>query len=133
MDLTKWTDPIHYQTTSANLEKLCLSLVRSDSERDVVDILKRTGLWESEKNWDDYGDNENNFAVIGNQQSAPESAIVEKIINSVDALLMRECLRKEISPTSSDAPRSIIDALQLFFGISQGSLQHWSSSEERIS
>lgn len=97
-------------------------MARADSEGIVIELLKKAGFWDSDKNWDDYGNNENNFAVIGNQQSAPEAAIVEKIINSVDALLMRECLRKQVKPEGYEAPKSITEALQLFFNISQGSL-----------
>jgi hypothetical protein len=82
----------------------------------------KEGYWENQRNWKFYGDNENNFSVIGNQQSLPESAIVEKIINSVDAVLMRECLKRKIAPESQEAPRNIVEALEKFFGISQGSL-----------
>jgi hypothetical protein len=96
--------------------------VEADSEQEVIQILKKAGYWDVQRNWEFYGDNENNFSVIGNQQSLPESAIVEKIINSVDALLMRECLRRKIAPESREAPRNIVEALERFFGISQGSL-----------
>jgi len=97
-------------------------LAAADSEQEVIQILKKAGYWDAQRNWKFYGDNENNFAVIGNQQSLPESAIVEKIINSVDAILMRECLRRKIAPESREAPPNIIEALERFFGISQGSL-----------
>ncbi len=105
-----------------SLQSLCQSLVEADSEQEVIQILKKAGYWDVQRNWEFYGDNENNFSVIGNQQSLPESAIVEKIINSVDALLMRECLRRKIAPESREAPRNIVEALERFFGISQGSL-----------
>jgi len=104
------------------LKDLCLSLAKAESEQEVIQILKKAGYWDDQKYWELYGSIENNFSIIGNQQSLPESAIVEKIINSVDAVLMRECLRKEINPESFDAPESIIEALEIFFRISQGSL-----------
>jgi hypothetical protein len=99
-----------------------MSLVKAESEQEVVDILKKQGYWDNQKNWEFYGNVENNFSVIGNQQSLPESALVEKIINSVDAVLMRECLRRGIDPESTDAPKNIVKALEEFFQISQGSL-----------
>jgi len=105
-----------------NLEDLCITLAQSESENEVIDILKKCGYWDDPTAWRYYGDNENNFAVIGNQQSAPDSALVEKIINSVDAVLMRECLRRGINPESSDAPCSVEDALEEFFGIKHGIL-----------
>jgi hypothetical protein len=116
-----------------DLENLCLSLVKAESEQEVIKILKKTGYWDSQKNWEFYGDIENNFSIIGNQQSLPESAIVEKIINSVDAVLMRECLRKGIYPESVDAPKDIIKALETFFRIPQGSLWNISvTSRKRL-
>jgi hypothetical protein len=99
-----------------------MSLIKADSEQETIRILKDVGYWQNPKNWKFYGDFENNFSVIGNQQSLPESALVEKIINSVDAVLMRECLRRNVDPESAEAPESILDALQKFFKISQGSL-----------
>jgi hypothetical protein len=115
------------------LQDLCLSLVKAESEQEVIKILRKTGHWDNEKYWEFYGGIENNFSIIGNQQSLPESAIVEKIINSVDAVLMRECLRKGIYPESHDAPDSIIEALETFFGINQGSLWNVSvASRKRL-
>lgn len=74
---------------------------------------------------------ENNFSVIGNQQSLPESAIVEKVINSVDAMLTRECLRRGIDPEGYEAPTNIAKALQKFFKISQGSLWNISAPSRK--
>ncbi|MFZ5898687.1 MAG: hypothetical protein ACOYU7_05885, partial [Bacillota bacterium] len=56
----------------------------------------------------------NNFAVIGNQQSKPDAALVEKIVNSVDARLILECLLKGIDPEGPEAPISVREALQYF-------------------
>jgi len=105
-----------------NLKDLCIALAKSESEKEVIDILKKWGYWDDPTAWRYYGDNENNFAVIGNQQSAPDSALVEKIINSVDAVLMRECLRRDIDPESNDAPPTIEDALEDFFDMRHGML-----------
>jgi len=114
-----------------NLEKLCIALARSESESEVVGILKKWGYWDDPTAWRYYGDNENNFAVIGNQQSAPDSALVEKIINSVDAVLMRECLRRGIDPESGSAPRTIEDALEEFLDIRDGMLVNLLPKERR--
>lgn len=87
-----------------SLSSLCQNLVEADSEQEVIQIITEAGLWNNNGNWEFYGENENNFSVVGNQQSLPESALVEKIINSVDAVLMRECLRRKIAPESREAP-----------------------------
>ncbi len=114
------------------LRNLCLSLAKAESEQEVVNTLKKAGYWNNQKNWEFYGGLENNFSVIGNQQSLPESAIVEKIINSVDAVLTKECLRRKIDPESHEAPQDIIEALQIFFNISQGSLWNISTGSRRV-
>lgn len=104
------------------IKNLCLELAKAETEKEVIDLLKRAGYWDDETAWRYYGDNENNFAIIGNQQSAPDAALVEKIINSVDAMLMRECLRRGIDPEGAEAPQTMTDALEIFFGIKNGNL-----------
>jgi len=119
-------------TSDKSLEELCLNLAFCESEKEVIEILKEIGLWSSSEDWKFYGDTVNNFATIGNQQSLPESALVEKIINSVDAVLMLECLKRGINPEGEEAPKNIIDALIKFFNISDGKLYNITTSE-RIS
>jgi hypothetical protein len=109
-------------TAPLNLEKLCISLVKAESEQEVVSLLEKTGIWYNDRNWTFFGKNENNFSTVGNQASFPETAIAEKIVNSVDAVLMRECQRRKIDPASYLAPQTIVEAVDHFFCISQGSL-----------
>ncbi len=104
------------------LQDLCLTLIQCETEQDVIDILKREKYWDRDENWQLFGSDENNYSIIGNQQSKPEAAIVEKIINSVDALLMGECLSREIKPDSDAAPQSIKEALTKYFQIFDGKL-----------
>ena len=75
------------------------------------------------------GDKENNFSVIGNQQSSADTALVEKIVNSVDAVLMRECLRRNIDPESLDAPQSVEFAGEEFFDIKKGRLYNLNTAK----
>jgi hypothetical protein len=65
-------------------KQLCHSLVAADSEQGVIDLLTDAGLWEDASSWRYYGDYENNYNTIGNQQSRPDAALVEKLVNSVD-------------------------------------------------
>jgi hypothetical protein len=110
-------------------KELCINLACADSEKEVIQILKDFKYWDNEKYWNYYGDNENNFATIGNQQSRPEAALVEKIINSVDAVLMAECLKRGIDPESRSAPQSIQLALEKYFNIYNGKLSNITSTE----
>lgn len=60
--------------------------------------------------------NESNFSVIENQQSSPIAALIEKITNSIDAILMRRCLELGIDAKSRNAPSSMAAAIDSFFG-----------------
>lgn len=113
-------------------KELCLELMRADTEDDVVRILTEAGYWEMQAFWRFYGDRETNYNSAGNQQARPDAALVEKIINSVDARLMNECLAKGIDPAGNAAPDSIRAAVAAYFEepatagkAFAGQMQHW--------
>lgn len=101
------------------LKNLCLSLMHADTEDEVITMLKEAGYWDDPRAWRYYGDRETNFNTIGNQQSRPDAALVEKIVNSVDACLINECLVRGIDPEGPLPPQSIQQAVAQFF--SEGS------------
>jgi len=103
-------------------KELLLSLADCESENQVGTILRRYGYWEDPSCWRFFGDIEDNYSTIGNQQSRPEYALVEKLVNSVDALLMSKCLERGINPKGKDAPRTLNEALSQFFDIPEGKL-----------
>lgn len=94
---------------------LCLALMKADTEAEVIKLLTESGFWENPSAWRYYGDYENNYNTIGNQQARPDSALVEKCVNSVDARLMNECLARGMNPESPDAPTSIRHAVARYF------------------
>jgi len=96
-------------------KKLCLDILAADTEADVIALLNTAGLWSSPSAWRLYGDRENNFSTIGNQQSRPDAALVEKLVNSEDARLMSECMRRGIDPESPSAPQNMRAAVARFF------------------
>jgi len=104
------------------IKKLALALAKAETEKDVVLILTKVGFWDDKKVWEEVDESTGNWSTIGNQQSAPDAALVEKIINSVDAVLMRECLIRDIKPASGKAPKSIAEAQKEYFGIYNGKL-----------
>ena len=110
------------------IKKFTLSLAEADTENEVIKILKKAGFWDKDSAWRDYNDDPMNYSTIGNQQSSPDNALVEKLVNSVDAVLTRECLRREIKPDGKEAPQSIAEAQKQFFDIYNGKL---SSIDER--
>ena len=107
---------------SSNHKDLCLALLNSESEREVIEHLTTSGYWDNDNAWRYFGDNENNWSQIGNQQGHPVAAMVEKLVNSIDAVLMRECQAHGIPMESPEAPQSIPEALEEFFGIKNGNL-----------
>lgn len=107
---------------------LALCLAYAESEESVIDTLSKCGYWNDDRVWQNFGGNENNFATIGNQQSQPEVALVEKLINSVDAVLMAKCIESDTDLDGPRAPQSIREAVQRFFGIENGLLQNATSS-----
>lgn len=94
---------------------LCLDILHADTEQAVISLLETAGLWSNPAVWRLYGDRENNFSTIGNQQSRPDAALVEKLVNSEDARLMSECMRRKIDPRGVDAPQSVRAAVARFF------------------
>lgn len=101
--------------TNEETKQMCLSILYKDEEGEVIKILQSKGYWDKPEFWRYYGDKEDNFSTIGNQQSRPEAALVEKIVNSVDAVLMNECWVRGISPEDARAPKSIHEAVALYF------------------
>lgn len=103
-------------------ENLCLCLADSESEQEIINHLRIAGFWDDSSCWRNFGGIEDNWSTIGNQQSNPQSALVEKLINSVDAMLMAKCLESGIKPDGAGAPQSLIEAVKKFFNIPQGKL-----------
>jgi hypothetical protein len=110
-------------------KKLCFELLSSENEDEVVDVLKKWGFWEDVKSWKPYGNVQNNRGIVGNQQSSPVAALVEKIVNSIDAVLTGECFRAGIDPTGVKAPKTMQNAVEQFFQVKDGRIENLSPSQ----
>lgn len=73
-------------------------LVQAETEDAVEAILRNAGYMDDESMWRPMGAFENNFAAVGNQQSDPTAALIEKVINGIDAVLMAKCFELGINP-----------------------------------
>jgi hypothetical protein len=104
--------------------ELCLRLLRAETEEEVVAILRSAGFWDNRTAWRPYGDITNNRGVVGNQQSSPVAALVEKLVNSIDAILIAECLRAGIDPAGPHAPQTMQAAVERLLGIRDGRVQN---------
>ncbi len=95
--------------------RLCMALMRADKEDEVIGLLQGAGYWDDADAWRYLGDKENNYSSIGNQQSNPVPALIEKLVNGVDARLLNACLEQGIDPAGPTAPISIREAVGRFF------------------
>ena len=95
--------------------KLFNELLYSQNVKELTDILKKYNLWDNESIWRFYGDVDNNVGQVHGQQSQPVKAFVEKITNSIDALLVLMCLKNGLDPTDWDnVPRTVSEAVEKF-------------------
>ncbi len=101
-----------------DLEQLFRQFYDADTEEEIFSVIQ-TISGSSNVSWAPYGDNESFFGVIENQQASPVPALVEKITNSIDAILMRRCYEEDINPKGASAPRSVSEAIKQFFSSSQ--------------
>ena len=95
------------------MENLFHKLISAVGEDDVTSALEAEDLQAA--SWRPLAGNENNFGVIENQQASPVAALIEKVTNSIDALLMRYCLEAGIDPRSEAAPKTMFAAVEKFF------------------
>lgn len=104
------------------VKQLCIDLMHADTELEVIQLLRAPGYWDNPKAWRYLGDEEFNYSSVGNQQSRAEQAIIEKLVNSIDAKLIGAaraagCLPlTDSTPQSADTPTTNEEARQKFFG-----------------
>ena len=96
-------------------EELFKLLYFSPTEEAVESIIQKYPEIFQDGNWLPLGGNENMFGIVRNQQSNPIAALVEKVTNSIDAILTKKCLEQGIEPNSSEAPQSMDEAIATFY------------------
>lgn len=90
-------------------------LFNAATEEEVQEIIEKHPATFSNQNWVPVGKNESNYGIIENQQSNPIAALVEKVTNSMDALLTKKCLEADINPEADEAPKSMEEAIKKFY------------------
>lgn len=96
------------------MESIATGLLNAQNE-DEVDKILDNGYFKNGK-WKPLGEEAPNYATVENQQAHPVAALVEKITNAIDAILLKECKLRGIDPTSKSAPEGMHEAVALFFG-----------------
>jgi len=98
------------------LSKL-LSITSSD---EIASLIDSSEFFKEENcSWKPYGGRENNAGQVEGQMKSSSNALVEKLTNSIDALLMRRCYEVEgAAPDSKDPklPKSLSEAIGKYFG-----------------
>ena len=97
------------------MKTLFQRLYDAPTEQAINLILQDNHIFQNPNNWRPYGDTESNFSVIENQQASPVAALVEKLTNSIDAILMKRCYEDGIDPKTQNAPQSMNEAVRKFF------------------
>lgn len=99
----------------SNYKKLFLTLFKAKDELELEEVIKENIEIFKDSNWKPLGGNKSNYGIVKNQQSNPIAALIEKVTNSVDALLTKKCLESGISPDSEEAPKSMGNAIERFY------------------
>ena len=63
--------------TKSDEKELCLKLLKSETEEEVKDVLKKYGYWDDRSLWKPYGDIQNNRSIVSSQQSSAVAALAE--------------------------------------------------------
>jgi hypothetical protein len=96
-------------------KNILFELLKITTAEEVDKLIQSHDFFKNCK-WEYYGAMENNAGIIKAQSPDPVGALVEKITNGNDSLLIRRCWENNIDPTSSDAPQSQYEAVKLFYG-----------------
>ena len=95
---------------------LLMELLAAETEEDALTALTSRGLLSDTNRWRYLGDMPNNQSIVHAQQSTPAAALIEKMTNGFDSLLLRYCKAADIDPRGADAPESMAKAVEKFLG-----------------
>jgi hypothetical protein len=96
--------------------KLLEELLEAESEQEAVSILEANNLLNDSSRWRFLGNMPNNESIALAQASSPTAALVEKITNGIDAILLKHCKSQGIDPRGQEAPKSMAKSIEKFFG-----------------
>lgn len=98
-------------------KQLLADLLAAETEDDAVAALNKRGLLASTARWRILGNLPNNESVVLAQQGNAIAALIEKVTNGIDAILIGHCKAKGINPRDPNAaPKTMAKAVQSAFG-----------------
>lgn len=95
---------------------LLLEVLTAESEAELIKVLSKDGVLDDSTRWKPLGAFPNNQSIVHAQQSSPAAALVEKFTNGLDAILLKHCKAHKIDPRSTQAPKSMKEAVAAYFG-----------------
>jgi hypothetical protein len=114
-------------------KEIAYKLLNATTSEQVSGILNSdeySYYFSTPENWANYGNREKNWDTAGNQQSNGVGALVENIVNGLDAVLLRKAEEAGITdPRSPEAPQSMQEAVRRFFNVPEGKLRNLSKQE----
>ncbi len=96
-------------------KELFFELFKAKDEEDLIALTHNYKEIFADENWKPLDGNPSNYGIVKNQQSNPIAALIEKVTNSIDALLTKKCYESGISPKSPKAPQSMNEAIERFY------------------
>jgi hypothetical protein len=114
-----------------NPKELCMKLALADSEQEVSTIIKNHPILAKEEKWRRYGGKTNNIGTVTGQSPESVPSLIEKITNSIDALLIKECKVKGDNPKSPSSPQTMEEALEKYFGLNDAVYADLKDSQRR--
>jgi len=96
-------------------KKIFSEILKCQTSEELEKIVKQEKL--DQEGWLPYGGRENNVGTVDGQMREADNALMEKITNSIDAILMRRCYEEGIDPRDRNtAPKTMAEAVEKFFG-----------------
>ncbi|MDE2695160.1 MAG: hypothetical protein OXH97_01420 [Chloroflexota bacterium] len=106
------------------------SLLKAQTEQDVHRCLDGADLLD-DSCWQPYGGVPNNSGAFLNQQASARGALVEKVVNSIDATLMAKAYECGDLP-DGPVPQSMLEASERYFNIRAGRLAEITTGQRRM-
>lgn len=95
---------------------LLLKILQCDTADKIREFIEKE-VYFIQGNWLSYGGLPNNSGTVTGQMKEPENSLIEKITNSIDAILMRKCQESGIDPKDqAKSPKDMEEAINLYFG-----------------
>ncbi|MGA2911444.1 MAG: hypothetical protein ABSE17_02275 [Candidatus Levyibacteriota bacterium] len=97
-------------------KSLLLKILQCDTGEKLRELIEKE-IYFSQGKWLPYGGFSNNTGIVNGQMREPENSLIEKITNSIDAILMRKCQESGIDPKDqTKSPKDMEDAINIYFG-----------------